>query len=315
MNTTISLEEAAAVLNLSPKELKNLAQSVGVTHLETGKLTPVEVRAILERRGFRFSKRNIVFHCLKGGAAKTTLAYNSAYRLSQLGARVLLIDLDKQANATQIFDANSKGFCFVDMVTGKAKAEDAIVSVAPGLDLLPSSLENARLEMELIHQRRDPRAYYRSLFESVRSRYDFMVFDLPPDLNHNTYLASVYADWIVVPVSADAFGMSGMRMTLDSIQSIQTEFQRTDQEVLVVWSKYDSREKSSHAYLEELQELGKARLLPTVIRTDVSFKQAQSKGKSVFQLRKQSNAKQDLDYLVREISGLNDAFSIPAGEA
>lgn len=310
----ISLDEIAETLGLPVDAVSPLASAVGVPVLRSH-LSPAEARSVFARRGFEFPKRNIVFHCLKGGASKTTLAYNSAYRLAQLGARVLLVDLDKQANATQSFDVTPSPWCFVDLVTGKAKAQDAIVPVCSGLDLLPSSLENARLEMELIHRRRNPQTFYAELFAPVRDRYDFLLFDLPPDLSHNTYMSTLFADWIVIPVNADAYSISGMRMTLESIEGIQKEFSRRDQEVLVVWSKFDAREKSSLGYLEELQGLGEARLLPTVIRTDVTFKTAQAKAKSVFQFRKRSHAKEDLHLLVREIAGLNDYFSAPAGEA
>lgn len=313
MQTQIAIEDIAGVLGVTTQQAEGLAQSEGVA--KGRKLTPQQARAVFSRKGFQFPKRNIVFHCLKGGAAKTTLAYNSAYRLSQLGARVLLVDLDKQANATHSFRSEDSPFCFVDVVTNQCKVSEAIVPVSDFLDLLPSSLENARLEMELIHLRRNPQTFYKELFAPIRARYDCLVFDLPPDLSHNTYMSTLFADWIVVPVNADAYSLSGMRMTLESIEGIRKEFAREDLEVLVVWSKFDGREKSALAFSEDLQHVPGARLLPTVIRTDVTFKTAQARSQSVFQLRKRSNAKEDLDLLVREIAGLNDVFSPLSGDA
>ncbi len=309
----ISLTDVAEIAGLAMPDAERIVDSL--EGVQKGRLNPEQARQFLDRRGFRYPKRNIVFHCLKGGAAKTTLAYNSTYRLAQLGARVLLVDLDKQANATHSFAVESVRHCFVDLVTRQASIEDAIVSVGPGLDLLPSSLENARLEMELIHRRRNPNGFYAELFSPVRERYDFLLFDLPPDLNHNTYLSTLFADWIIVPVNADAYSLSGMRMTLDSIQGIQKEYGREDQEVLVVWSKYDAREKSALTYVPELQGIEGARLLPTVVRTDVTFKNAQAQAKSVFELRKRCSAKEDIDQLVREFSGLREYFSPRAGNA
>lgn len=273
------------------------------------RLSPQAARKLLESKGFKFPKKNILFHCLKGGAAKTTLAYNCAFRLSQLGARVLLVDLDKQANATHSFDVRRPGFrpaVFVDVVTGKARIDDVVSTVSEGLDLIPSSLENARLEMELVARRQNPRTFYRNLFAPIRARYDVVIFDLPPDLSHNTYLASLYADTICIPVNPDEYSVHGMRLTLASIEGIQKEYDDVEQDILVVWTRFDAREKHSLHYITELRDIGRARIMPVVIRTDVTFKNAQGQGKSVFQLPRKSNAREDVDLLTRELIGLRE---------
>lgn len=303
----VSLDEIESILHTTRQQAEILTGGVG-----GGKsLTPVKMRQLLERKGFRFPRKNILFHCLKGGASKTTLAYNTAYRLSQLGARVLLVDLDKQANATQSFEKRPTAGVFVDVVTGQLPIDAMIVPIHAHLDLLPSSLDNARLEMELIHRRKNPRGFYRTLFAPVRDRYDILIFDLPPDLSHNTYLCTLMADTICIPLNADEYSVAGMRMTLESIRSIQDEYGDLEQEVLVIWSRFDPREKSGLRYLAEMKDLGRAQLLPIVIRTDVTFKHAQSRNKSVFQLGKRSNAREDIDILARELAGLREFFEPP----
>jgi chromosome partitioning protein len=306
METKVHLDEISAVLNTSRHQAELFSRAIG-NNAAAG-LTPDRMRALLDRRGFRFPTKNIIFHCLKGGASKTTLAYNSAFRIAQLGARVLLVDLDKQANATQSFERRPERGVFVDAVTGRKPIEDLILEIHPHLSLVPSSLENARLETELIHRRKNPRTYYRNLFAPVRDRYDILVFDLPPDLSHNTYLSTILADTICIPINADEYSVAGMRMTLESIDSIRAEFEDLQPEILVIWSKFDSREKSCLKYVAALKELGSARLLPVVIRTDVTFKHAQAQAKSVFQLGRRSNAREDIDVLVRELTGLRSYF-------
>ncbi len=273
------------------------------------RLSPESARSLLEEGGFTFPKKNIIFHCLKGGAAKTTLAYNTAFRFSQLGARVLLVDLDKQANATQTFGAVPRhGKVFVDLITGKAEIKKTLVSLTPTFSLLPSSLENARLEMELVHRTKNPTTFYRSLFEPIRDDFDILVFDLPPDLSHNTFLATLYADTVCIPVSPDEYGVHGMKLTLGSLKGIYKDFASLDQDVWVVWSKYDSREKLANRYITEVTDVSPAQLIPIVVRTDVSFRNAQSQGKSVFQLGKRTNASEDIDLLVRELLGIREVF-------
>ncbi len=273
------------------------------------RLDALQARRVMEAAGFSFPKKNLIFHCLKGGAAKTTLAYNTAFRFSQLGARVLLVDLDKQANATQTFGATPRqGKVFVDLITGEGDIKKMLVSLTPTFSLLPSSLENARLEMELVHRTKNPTTFYRSLFEPVREEFDILVFDLPPDLSHNTFLATLYADTVCIPVSPDEYGVHGMKLTLGSLKGIYSDFTALKQDVWVVWSKYDSREKLATRYISDEMDVSPAQLVPIVVRSDVNFRHAQSLGKSVFQLGKRSNAAEDIDLLVRELLGLREFF-------
>lgn len=309
----IALPELSDILRLTPQAVGKIARPFESELIGNRRvLRPQSTRSLLEHRGFLYPQKNIIFHCLKGGASKTTLAHNSAYRLSQFGCRVLLVDLDKQANATHSFGIRSNEKVFIDVVTEKTSIAETIVPVGEYLDLLPSSLENARLEMELINKKKNPKTYYRSIFAPIRDRYDVLILDLPPDLNHNTYLSTIFADTICIPTNPDEYSSVGMRMTLDSIQSIQSEFENFDQDVVVVWSKFDGRERNSLHYLSQ-KDFGPARVMPVIIRSDTSFKNAQAANKSVFQLKKVSSAREDIDLFAQELIGLREFFGHKAG--
>lgn len=315
MEKTITLPELSDILKLTPQGTGKIVRGLDSEMKgNTRHLKPETTRAIFEQRGFIYPKKNIIFHCLKGGASKTTLAYNSAYRLSQLGAKVLLVDLDKQANATHTFVISKPEKVFVDVVTEQATIEQIIVPVSDFLCVIPSSLENARLEIELINRKKNPKTYYQNLFAPIRKNFDVIIFDLPPDLNHNTYLSTLFATTICIPTNPDEYSVYGMKMTLSSIEGIQREYEELDQEVFIVWSRYDARERNSFHYLTELKDFGSAKIMPAVIRADATFKNAQSQNKSVFELKKPSNAKEDLDILAQELIGLRDFFS-PKGNA
>ena len=315
MLKSIALREVSDLINITPQGLGKISKSVASSIKGNSRhFEPASVREILKDRGFVFPKKNIVFHCLKGGASKTTLAYNSAYRLSQFGAKVLLVDLDKQGNASQAFDLKPISSTFVDIVTGEASIEDSILKAGPFLDILPSTFRNARLEIELNNMNYNPRTFYSRLFEPIRHNYDFLIFDLPPDLNRNTYLCTIYGDTICVPTNPDEFAVMGMKMTLESIESIKKEFDDLEQEVYVVWSKYDARETNSFHYITELEGIEDAKVMPVVIRSDSTFKNAQSNKQSVFEVKKKANAKEDVDILAKELSGLREFFA-PTGNA
>lgn len=280
------------------------------TDMEEGerRIPPSVLRKLLVERGFEFPRKNIIFHCLKGGAAKTTLAYNTAYRLSQLGTRTLLVDLDKQANATYTFDVEKPELVFIDVIRERCKVSEIVVSVSEFLDLVPSSLDNARLEVELSQLRKNQRMFYRNLFAPIRDNYDVVIFDLPPDLSHNTYLSTLFADTICIPTTADEYSVYGMKLTLSSIEGIRSEYLDLKQDIFIIWTKFDSREKSGLHYITSFKDFGNVKVMPVVIRSDVTFKQAQAKGKSVFQLLRQSNAKEDIDILAQTLVGLRDFF-------
>jgi chromosome partitioning protein len=310
MNKSTPLREISSIMQMTPQGAGKITRKLETSMKGNIRhLPPQTVRELFEQRGFAYPKKNILFHCLKGGASKTTLAYNTAYRLSQLGARVLLVDLDKQANATRSFEITQPEKVFVDVVMGKCPLEDTIAPISEFLDLVPSSFKNARIELELINKKQNPQTFYERIFGPVRSKYDVVIFDLPPDLNHNTYLCSIYASTICIPTNPDEYSVMGMRMTLESIQGIQDEYKNLNQEVFIVWSKYDARERNSFHYITELKDVQNATVMPVVVRADATFKNAQSQKQSVFEFSKKSNAREDIDILAQELIGLRDFFA------
>jgi len=322
MDKTITIPEISQILKItsqmtgvSVRELdpKLKEESRSKIRGATRHIGPEHARLVFESRGFHFPKLNICFHCLKGGASKTTLACNCAYRLSQFGARVLLVDLDKQANATHTFGVDRPKKVFFDVITGDAQITDVIVNVSEYLDILPSSLENARLELELINIKKNPQTFYNSVFSSVRNNYDIIILDLPPDLNHNTYLSTIFSNIICIPTNPDEYSVEGMKMTLNSIEGIQSEFENLKQEVYVIWSKYDARERKAFEYLTQVKDVGKAKILPVVVRTDSTFKNAQAINKTIFQMKKSSSAREDIDLLSQELIGIRQFFEKKIG--
>ena len=98
--------------------------------------------------------------------------------------------------------------------------------------------------MELISRKKNPKTYYQNLFAPVRERYDAIILDLPPDLNHNTYLSTLFATTVCIPTNPDEYSVYGMKMTLSSIEGIQREYEGLGQEVFIVWSRFDARKET-----------------------------------------------------------------------
>ena len=114
--------------------------------------TPQGIRKILEHRGYNFKRKNISVCNVKGGVGKTTISVNLAKKISALGFKTLLVDIDKQGNATDQLHADGSSLdtpCLVDVITGDATIDDTIIKINETLDLIPSNLNNQLLDIEI----------------------------------------------------------------------------------------------------------------------------------------------------------------------
>jgi chromosome partitioning protein len=140
----------------------------------------------------------------KDGVGKTTTAINIGVLLARDGQRVLLIDADPQFALTRQFglEVRSLGVNLVDVLAGRATAEDAIVADLHGLDVIPGAPALAGVEMSLVGELGRERFLHDAL-ASLLDRYDQIVIDTPPNLGLLTVNALVCADRVLAPVSAE----------------------------------------------------------------------------------------------------------------
>jgi chromosome partitioning protein len=316
MEKSIPLTEVSKVIGMTPQGFGKIARKDEDSVLKGNKrlLSPQFIREVFESRGYVYPKDNLMFHCIKGGAGKSELSRTFSFRASQYGAKVLIVDCDKQANTSRALGIDNPKFVLVDVITGKCKLEEAIIQIDENLSLLPSSIKNARLELELINKEKNPQNFYDRLFSSVRDRFDLTVWDMSPDLNHNSYLVSLYSTHVVVPTTPSRFSMDGMSMTLESLDGLKEQFPDKKREISVILNMYDARERASFSLLSELNDIKNVNVLPVVIRADTAFKNAHAENRTVFQTSKKSNAREDVDIFTQELLGLKEYFG-PKGEA
>lgn len=264
------------------------------------------VREILLKRGFKYEQKIITFTTLKGGTGKTTLSLGTARRLTCFGAKVLFIDLDKQANATiTLLDRTGEKVLF-NVVEGSCSLTECIVKVDNSLDILPSSLLNSRLESGLSNKKVNQKTYYKSLLQPILSNYDYIVIDTPPDLSHGVYLAMLASDTLVVPVNLDRYSIEGLSMTLSVVSEIRESFPDFKVRVKVVINKYDAREKTALDFLTQLKQFDDVEVMPDVVRVDTSFKKSQKTGIPLQFNARSSNASADIDAFTKDLIGLDE---------
>lgn len=206
-----------------------------------GGLMPIMLNAILENfkkikwhasLGHPAQKRAIVatFLTLKGGVGKTTLAFELSKYISLQNARILVIDLDPQANMTlalseMSFDEIENQISFYDiMFENKFFKTSVLKTKFNNIDLLPSTSLNA-----MINQSKDARLFSKSqrLIKHLRTQYDFIIMDCNPTSSVSHAMAVINSDIVFSPILLDAFSIQGLNKTIQDVKNICGQFGST----------------------------------------------------------------------------------------
>lgn len=301
----ISLTDLAASLNITIQALhKYLKSNTLPAHLIGNRayLTPETVRKVFEGRGIGYKKLTLSFQMLKGGVAKTTTAMNIGLRANMYGVRVLLIDLDQQANlsfALGFEDPDAP--VWTDILEGRARIQDTIRKISPSLHLIPSNLNNSICDRILLNGKRNVAAGVNQYLSLIRNDYDLILIDTAPNLSAINTAASCASDLVILPVNPDKFSFSGLTKTLDDLRKIKNEFQ-ANFEPKILFTKFDGRETASHELLKLCFANFSDNMLKTFIRTSTELKNTIRTGRTIFDHR--SSAKDDYDLITRELLGM-----------
>jgi chromosome partitioning protein len=271
-------------------------------------IPPLGVRKLLEDRGFKYPKKILSFQIVKGGVGKTSLSFCLATRASHYGARVLVIDLDQQGNLTRSFNIEARDRpVWLNLFRDKTPIEKAIVRLNETLHVIPSNLNNSRLDTELTHSSANLKDLIRDAIAPIRDNYDLIIIDCPPAINKINIAVTCASDVVIVPVNPDPYAMDGLDFTLSEISRVKKEYKLHSLDHRVVWNKYDARERLGAVYMHELAKRADLvnKILPVVCRVDVSMKNAVFDSRSVFELPKKAPIREDIDQFAKEILGIN----------
>lgn len=254
--------------------------------------------------------RKIALVNQKGGVGKTTTAVHLAAGLAELGKKVLLLDLDPQANATLSFGLphDMERPSAYSVLTGRHSVQHAVRSITGNLSILPSSIDLAGIDMELSSELGRERVLSDKLNEL--SGYDFILADCPPSLGLLSVNALTFVDEIFIPVQCEFFALHGLSLLMRTIDLVKRRLNPTIEVTGVIACMYDSRKSLSRETSDELEKFFQEKLFRTKIRTNVRLAEAPSHGKTVFDYAPDSNGSRDYRNLSREVVGL--PLEIPA---
>lgn len=255
-----------------------------------------------------FNSKIIVFQILKGGTGKTSLAFELAIRASLYGAKVLCIDLDQQANLTTALnqDAHAQTVpVLVDCLNEGYSLPESIIKAHPGIDLIPSRIENSLLDEIIRNKKFALEKIYRQPFQALKRLYDLIIIDCPPTLGQSIAAAALSADLILAPLTPEKFALSGLQSTYQSIKELVEEFQM-DIPLNIVLNKFNVENKHSIETLAWLKQHVdyESLLIDQFIRLCPSFNLASLESKSIFDSVTSSSAKEDIDGLTRRVLGI-----------
>lgn len=309
---SVSTTDLTSILNVSPQRISALIKQLNIPEDEINRsgrakqFSPSAMRKILEHRGLGFDTREIMAFCNnKGGEGKTSIAVNTALRLSSLGYKVVLVDADPQGNASSYLlrDFDYEKVLF-DVVKGEATVEECLVQLTENFSILPSGLVNENLSIELSQMRVNHRTYFSELLEGVDANY--IVWDLSPSLSMLNYFALLSCDRINIVSTLTEFGVQGVEMTNNLIQQAQSNYPDYGPVVEVLINKFDMRQTSSMRHMSDIQDLIGLKLADNVIRVDSSIARAQADSTT---LKSGSNAYKDICSFVDSITNMKNVLS------
>lgn len=242
----------------------------------------------------------------KGGVGKTTTAINLSSALAYESKKVLLIDLDEQANATIGLGISRElvGKSSYDLLATDLPIEEAILSTLErNLDIIPSSIKLATID-SFLYSNPNKELLLLNKIQSILPIYDYIIIDCPPSLGVIIDNALFASDSVVIPVECEFFAFDALTQMVNKINSIQKSKKEIDRSLIiegVLLTKLDNRNFFGYKIIDRVRELFPNKTFKTIINRSSHLQEAPMYGKSVLKFAYNSRGAKEYRELAREI--------------
>jgi chromosome partitioning protein len=251
----------------------------------------------------------ISFAIQKGGSGKTTTVINLAAALQLQGKKILLVDADPQANLTQasgiVEETVDNLFTELKKETEGKKEKDekpVIIELPGGIHLIPSSIELAGAELELVN------VYGREqliswILKPVEPDYDFIFIDCPPAISMLTVNALVASRYVLMPLQAEFLPLKGVRSFMYHFGNVAKIKKKLGLDIDVlgfILTKFDEHKKMNRDVCRQLEEEFGSKVFQAHIRTNIQLAKAQEAGQNIFNFDKHAHGATDYMELSKE---------------
>lgn len=249
----------------------------------------------------------------KGGVGKTTTSINLGSALSSMNKKVLLIDLDEQANATiglgfsrELIDISS-----YDLLVKDIKLEDCIYKTTdPNFDIIPASIKISKVEIDIVNVS-DKELILEKKIESIKNDYDYILIDCPPSLGVTIDNALYAADSVLIPVECEFLAYDALTQMVNKINQVQSFQNKIGKKLTiegVLLTKLDNRNVFGYKIADKVRELFPTKTFKTIISKSAHLQNAPMQGKPVLKTAYHSKSSREYRQLADEIISNNGEY-------
>ena len=233
---------------------------------------------------------------------KTTTSVNLCACLATYGKKILLVDCDPQGNATSGFGINKSelGQTIYDVLINNSEIHGTIKHTEYGVDVLPSSIELAGAEVELVAAiSRETRL--KKALAAIREEYDYIFIDCPPSLGLLTLNSLAAADSVLMPIQCEFYALEGVTQLMNTIRLVRNNLNPDITVEGVLMTMYDSRTKLSEQVVEEVRRNFGDAVYQIMIPRNVRLSEAPSYGQPIIAYDSSSRGALEYMNLAKEV--------------
>ena len=248
--------------------------------------------------------RSIALLNQKGGVGKTTTTANLGACLAMLRKKVLVIDMDPQANLSVHLgvDIHSLKYSVYDIIRGACKPDGVILSTKiHGLDIIPANIDLSGAEIELVGVV-GRETVLKEYLGDMLDRYDYVLIDCPPSLGLLTLNVLTLVREIFIPLQTEFFALQGVSKLLDTQEVVRKRLNKNLEITGIIFCMYTSRTRLCKEVIEKVKDhFAKDQVFDTVIRKNVKLSESPSHGKPVVSYAPGSHGSEDYMSLAKEV--------------